>query len=156
MDGVAMVFQSELTMLDEGLYTCQASFYHHTATVNIEVEIMNKEEQLSENLPCSIFHLHWENRVTCLLLIMSTYCIWYFIRLRSSIWLWQVCVCVSALVTMICIGSALAIICITVVMFWLCWWVKCLKCHVAAWQVMSWRANEGNAAGETQYETNRM
>lgn len=47
MDGVAMVFQSELTMLDEGLYTCQASFYHHTATVNIEVEIMNKEEQLT-------------------------------------------------------------------------------------------------------------
>ncbi|XP_059187195.1 uncharacterized protein si:ch211-149e23.4 [Centropristis striata] len=43
MDGVAMVFQPELTEQDEGLYTCWASFYHHTAAVNIQVEVMNKD-----------------------------------------------------------------------------------------------------------------
>ncbi|XP_042271047.1 uncharacterized protein si:ch211-149e23.4 isoform X1 [Thunnus maccoyii] len=43
MEGVAMVFQSELTEQDEGLYTCRASFYHHTAAVNIQVEIMSED-----------------------------------------------------------------------------------------------------------------
>lgn len=51
MEGHAMVFQSELTEADEGLYTCQASFYHHTATVNILVEVMSKDRQFGENLP---------------------------------------------------------------------------------------------------------
>ncbi|KAF3847526.1 hypothetical protein F7725_020554 [Dissostichus mawsoni] len=46
MDGVAMVFPSELTEQDEGLYSCQASFYHHTATVNIQVEVTNEEKHL--------------------------------------------------------------------------------------------------------------
>ncbi|XP_051253641.1 uncharacterized protein si:ch211-149e23.4 [Dicentrarchus labrax] len=44
MEGLAMVFQSALTELDEGLYTCQASFYHHTATVNIQVEVMSEDK----------------------------------------------------------------------------------------------------------------
>uniref|UniRef100_A0A3Q3FZR2 Si:ch211-149e23.4 n=1 Tax=Labrus bergylta TaxID=56723 RepID=A0A3Q3FZR2_9LABR len=44
MNGAAMVFPSELTEQDEGLYTCRASFYHHTASVNIQVE---KRESLS-------------------------------------------------------------------------------------------------------------
>nr|XP_046245035.1 uncharacterized protein si:ch211-149e23.4 [Scatophagus argus] len=43
-EGVAMVFRSEVTEWDEGLYTCQASFYHHTATVNIQVEVMSEEK----------------------------------------------------------------------------------------------------------------
>ncbi|XP_049431658.1 uncharacterized protein si:ch211-149e23.4 isoform X1 [Epinephelus fuscoguttatus] len=47
MEGHAMVFQSELTEADEGLYTCQASFYHHTATVNILVEVMSKDRQFA-------------------------------------------------------------------------------------------------------------
>ncbi|XP_044058633.1 uncharacterized protein si:ch211-149e23.4 isoform X2 [Siniperca chuatsi] len=44
MEGVAMVFQSELTERDEGLYTCWASFYHHIATVNIQVEVMSEDK----------------------------------------------------------------------------------------------------------------
>lgn len=44
MDGVAMVFQSKLTEQDEGLYTCRASFYHHKATVNIQVEVSSEEK----------------------------------------------------------------------------------------------------------------
>ncbi|XP_068571384.1 hemicentin-2 [Cebidichthys violaceus] len=47
MDGVAMVFQSELTEQDEGLYCCRAFFYHHTATVNIQVEVTSEDEQLA-------------------------------------------------------------------------------------------------------------
>ncbi|CAJ1065032.1 uncharacterized protein si:ch211-149e23.4 isoform X1 [Xyrichtys novacula] len=39
MDGAAMVFPSEPTELDEGLYTCRASFYHHSTTVKIQVEV---------------------------------------------------------------------------------------------------------------------
>ncbi|XP_070685452.1 uncharacterized protein [Pempheris klunzingeri] len=44
MEGAAMVFQSELTERDEGLYTCWASFYHHTAIVNIQVEVMSEDK----------------------------------------------------------------------------------------------------------------
>ncbi|TMS07653.1 Poliovirus receptor-like protein, partial [Larimichthys crocea] len=44
MEGDAMVFQPEITEKDEGLYTCQASFYHHTATVNIQVEVMSEDK----------------------------------------------------------------------------------------------------------------
>ncbi|XP_068441683.1 uncharacterized protein si:ch211-149e23.4 [Clinocottus analis] len=47
MDGVAMVFQSELTERDEGLYSCRASFYHHSATVNIQVEVTSEDKQLA-------------------------------------------------------------------------------------------------------------
>ncbi|KAK2846796.1 hypothetical protein Q5P01_009795 [Channa striata] len=43
MEGLAMVFQSELTEQDAGVYTCQATFYHHMATVNIQVEVMSEE-----------------------------------------------------------------------------------------------------------------
>ncbi|KAM9853277.1 uncharacterized protein ACBR49_004115 [Aulostomus maculatus] len=44
MEGVAMIFRSEVTEQDEGLYTCQASFYHHFATVDIQVEVMSNEK----------------------------------------------------------------------------------------------------------------
>ncbi|KAM3615504.1 uncharacterized protein V6R79_003162 [Siganus canaliculatus] len=44
MDGAAMVFPSQITGQDEGLYTCQASFYHHRATVSIQVEIASEDK----------------------------------------------------------------------------------------------------------------
>ncbi|XP_074535110.1 uncharacterized protein LOC141797538 [Halichoeres trimaculatus] len=44
MDGSAMVFPSELTEQDEGLYICQASFFHHKATVVIQVEISHADK----------------------------------------------------------------------------------------------------------------
>lgn len=44
MEGAAIVFRSVVTEQDEGLYTCQASFYHHAATVNIQVEVMDDDK----------------------------------------------------------------------------------------------------------------
>ncbi|XP_026154897.1 uncharacterized protein LOC113125576 isoform X2 [Mastacembelus armatus] len=44
MEGLAIVFQPDLSEQDEGLYTCQASFYHHKATVDIQVEIMSQDK----------------------------------------------------------------------------------------------------------------
>lgn len=50
MEGAVMVFQSEVTEQDNGLYTCQASFYHHRSTVSILVEVMSEEKLLCEFL----------------------------------------------------------------------------------------------------------
>ncbi|XP_034024247.1 uncharacterized protein si:ch211-149e23.4 [Thalassophryne amazonica] len=44
MEGVTLIFETELTERDEGLYMCQASFYHHTAAVHIQVELMSEEK----------------------------------------------------------------------------------------------------------------
>lgn len=52
-----MVFQSEVTEQDEGLYTCQASFYHHTAVVSFQVDIMSKDRLLCEDSLRCVFHL---------------------------------------------------------------------------------------------------
>ncbi|KAM8904565.1 uncharacterized protein AB9W97_008164 [Spinachia spinachia] len=46
MEGDAMVF-SPLTERDEGLYSCRASFYHHAATVHIQVEVTSEDKQLA-------------------------------------------------------------------------------------------------------------
>lgn len=43
-----MVFLSKVTEEDEGFYTCQASFYHHRATVNIHVEVMSEKKLFGE------------------------------------------------------------------------------------------------------------
>ncbi|XP_022615495.1 uncharacterized protein LOC111232319 [Seriola dumerili] len=45
VERLEIVFQSELTEQDEGLYTCWASFYHHTAMVKIQVEVMSEDKQ---------------------------------------------------------------------------------------------------------------
>ncbi|KAG7480142.1 synaptoproteinsis syg-2-like isoform X1 [Solea senegalensis] len=44
MEGLEMVFPSEITEEDRGLYTCCASFYHHAATVKIQVEVMSESK----------------------------------------------------------------------------------------------------------------
>ncbi|XP_064830924.1 uncharacterized protein LOC135546431 isoform X2 [Oncorhynchus masou masou] len=48
MDGGALLFQSKVTEQDAGLYTCHASFYHHKASVLIQVEVTSEDKQLSE------------------------------------------------------------------------------------------------------------
>ncbi|XP_024298609.1 uncharacterized protein si:ch211-149e23.4 isoform X1 [Oncorhynchus tshawytscha] len=48
MDGRALLFHSEVTEREAGLYTCQASFYHHQASVLIQVEVTSEDKQLSE------------------------------------------------------------------------------------------------------------
>ncbi|XP_029372764.1 uncharacterized protein LOC115052654 isoform X2 [Echeneis naucrates] len=47
MEGLAIVFQSEVTERDEGLYTCRASFDRHSATVKIQVEVTSEDKQLA-------------------------------------------------------------------------------------------------------------
>eukprot|EP00066_Takifugu_rubripes_P017607 XP_011606873.1 PREDICTED: uncharacterized protein LOC105417078 [Takifugu rubripes] len=47
MDGDAMVFQQEVTEEDAGLYTCQASFYHHAAMVSFQVDVMSEDRLLA-------------------------------------------------------------------------------------------------------------
>uniref|UniRef100_A0A3P8VDT7 Ig-like domain-containing protein n=1 Tax=Cynoglossus semilaevis TaxID=244447 RepID=A0A3P8VDT7_CYNSE len=52
-EGSAVVFQSGLTEEDQGLYTCRASFYHHGATVRIQVEVTSQDEQFGQGLLCT-------------------------------------------------------------------------------------------------------
>ncbi|XP_029026444.1 uncharacterized protein si:ch211-149e23.4 isoform X2 [Betta splendens] len=47
MEGLKMAFQAAITERDEGLYTCTASFYHHTAQVQFHVEVMCEEKLLA-------------------------------------------------------------------------------------------------------------
>lgn len=49
MEGDAMVFQSEVTVQDGGLYTCRASFYHHAATVSFQVDVMSEDRLFGED-----------------------------------------------------------------------------------------------------------
>lgn len=56
-EGSAMIFQSELAELNKGLYTCWASFCHHTATVSFQVEVTTRLEQLGTCLPRWAFAL---------------------------------------------------------------------------------------------------
>lgn len=44
----SMVLDWEVGERDAGLYSCQASFYHHTATVSFLVEVMSEEKLLGE------------------------------------------------------------------------------------------------------------
>ncbi|KAG7471258.1 hypothetical protein MATL_G00122560 [Megalops atlanticus] len=45
-EGGALVFPSEVTQRDTGLYTCHASFCHHSASVLIQVEIASRDFDL--------------------------------------------------------------------------------------------------------------
>lgn len=49
VDGSAMILPSEQV---NGLYTCWASFYHHKASINIQVEVTSGDELISKYL-CS-------------------------------------------------------------------------------------------------------
>lgn len=46
-----MLFQSAVTEQDGGLYKCQASFYHHTATVSFQVDVMCEDRLLCKGSP---------------------------------------------------------------------------------------------------------
>ncbi|XP_014909178.1 uncharacterized protein LOC106960552 [Poecilia latipinna] len=45
LDGAAMILQSDPLGQNKGLYTCFASFYHHTASVSFQVEVLRESEQ---------------------------------------------------------------------------------------------------------------
>lgn len=59
-----MVFEWEITERDAGLYSCQASFYHHVATVSFLAEVMSEEKLFGESLPCRVYVLHSEQPFT--------------------------------------------------------------------------------------------
>ncbi|XP_075892561.1 uncharacterized protein LOC142895421 isoform X2 [Nelusetta ayraudi] len=44
MEESAMVFEEKVREQDAGVYSCRASFYHHTATVSFLVEVMSDEK----------------------------------------------------------------------------------------------------------------
>ncbi|XP_023207186.1 uncharacterized protein LOC102227050 [Xiphophorus maculatus] len=46
LDGAAVILQSDPSGQNKGLYTCFASFYHHTASVSFQVEVLSESEQL--------------------------------------------------------------------------------------------------------------
>ncbi|KAG9348500.1 hypothetical protein JZ751_002236 [Albula glossodonta] len=49
-EGSAMVFPSEVSERDAGLYTCHASFYHHSTSVPFQVDVDSGDFQLSVSL----------------------------------------------------------------------------------------------------------
>ena len=100
-----MVFWSELTEQDEGLYTCRASFYHHAASVSIQVEVSSEDQQLGEN---SDQHADICFQFQCGFLGLSV----NICGFNHS---------VPALMSMICMSSAFAIFLIFVVVLWACW-----------------------------------
>ncbi|KAM4628441.1 hemicentin-2 [Polymixia lowei] len=70
MEGVALVFQSEVTEQDEGLYTCRAAFYHHKATVYIQVDVILGDKKLLLAIIC----LSSASAITLFFVI----CLWVF------------------------------------------------------------------------------
>lgn len=76
MERTAMVFPSELTEQDEGLYTCQVSFYHHRATVNIQVEVKSVDKLFAQGAMISI------SLATAILLILIV-TLWVFCKINS-------------------------------------------------------------------------
>lgn len=58
MEESAMVFEEKVRERDAGVYSCRASFYHHTATVSFLVEVMSDEKLFGECL-----HLTLERNV---------------------------------------------------------------------------------------------
>ncbi|KAM9318316.1 uncharacterized protein KZ484_022617 isoform 2-T2 [Pholidichthys leucotaenia] len=71
MDGAAIIFPSALTEQDKGLYICQASFYHHTATVSIQVEDTSEEQMF---VLVAIMCLSSASAITLVLVIILCVC----------------------------------------------------------------------------------
>ncbi|XP_078785695.1 uncharacterized protein si:ch211-149e23.4 isoform X1 [Oryzias latipes] len=59
------VDESAMILQDEGLYSCRASFYHHTASMTIQVEVTDEDEQFMQIMVICI------SSVTAVLLILG-------------------------------------------------------------------------------------
>lgn len=79
VEGSALVFPSAVTERETGLYTCQASFYHHKATTLIQLEVNSEDHELSECF-YSIVDLLYEDR-------QPQYCCAFFL----IVVLYQIC-----------------------------------------------------------------
>nr|XP_046171961.1 uncharacterized protein si:ch211-149e23.4 isoform X2 [Oncorhynchus gorbuscha] len=70
MDGGALLFQSKVTEQDAGLYTCHASFYHHKASVLIQVEVTSEDKQLM-----MVFIVCFSSAAAISILLIVTWCV---------------------------------------------------------------------------------
>ncbi|XP_023836019.1 uncharacterized protein si:ch211-149e23.4 isoform X3 [Salvelinus sp. IW2-2015] len=70
MDGGALLFQSKVTEQDAGLYTCHASFYHHKASVLIQVEVTSENQQLM-----MVFIVCFSSAAAITILLIVTLCV---------------------------------------------------------------------------------
>ncbi|XP_029528397.2 uncharacterized protein LOC115136772 isoform X3 [Oncorhynchus nerka] len=70
MDGRALLFHSEVTEQEAGLYTCQASFYHHQASVLIQVEVTSEDKQLM-----IVFIVCFSSAAAITILLIVTLCV---------------------------------------------------------------------------------
>ncbi|XP_024300900.1 uncharacterized protein LOC112267073 isoform X2 [Oncorhynchus tshawytscha] len=70
MDGGALLFQSKVTDQDAGLYTCHASFYHHKASVLIQVEVTSEDKQLM-----MVFIVCFSSAAAISILLIVTLCV---------------------------------------------------------------------------------
>ncbi|XP_052323566.1 uncharacterized protein si:ch211-149e23.4 isoform X4 [Oncorhynchus keta] len=70
MDGRALLFHSEVTEREAGLYTCQASFYHHQASVLIQVEVTSEDKQLM-----IVFIICFSSAAAITILLIVTLCV---------------------------------------------------------------------------------
>ncbi|XP_041734862.1 uncharacterized protein LOC121568381 [Coregonus clupeaformis] len=70
MDGEALLFQSEVTEREAGLYTCHASFYHHQASVLIQVEVTSENQQL-----IMVFIVCFSSAAAITILLIVTLCV---------------------------------------------------------------------------------
>ncbi|XP_055751707.1 uncharacterized protein LOC129832016 isoform X4 [Salvelinus fontinalis] len=70
MDGGALLFQSKVTEQDAGLYTCHASFYHHKASVLIQVEVTSENQQLM-----MVFIVCFSSAAAIMILLIVTLCV---------------------------------------------------------------------------------
>ncbi|KAK6296723.1 hypothetical protein J4Q44_G00328650 [Coregonus suidteri] len=70
MDGRALLFQSEVTKREAGLYTCHASFYHHQASVLIQVEVTSEDQQLM-----IVFIVCFSSAAAITILLIVTLCV---------------------------------------------------------------------------------
>lgn len=141
MDGRALLFQSEVTEREAGLYTCQASFYHHQASVLIQVEVTSEDKQLSEctlTLSCisettiyKIFQCFLVN-IQKWLAYYNFNIIWIYFHLQQVFHsihfdfvlpdVFLLCVC-AVIVFIVCFSSAAAITILLIVTLCVFWWV---------------------------------
>nr|XP_046150214.1 uncharacterized protein LOC123992763 isoform X4 [Oncorhynchus gorbuscha] len=70
MDGRALLFHSEVTEREAGIYTCQASFYHHQASALIQVEVTSEDKQLM-----IVFIVCFSSAAAITILLIVTLCV---------------------------------------------------------------------------------
>ncbi|XP_048837408.1 uncharacterized protein si:ch211-149e23.4 isoform X2 [Brienomyrus brachyistius] len=77
--GAAIVFPSPVSLHDAGLYTCRASFHHHSATLSLQVEVTEEEQEL-----WNIFMICFPTALAVALILIVFACVLWKYRADSS------------------------------------------------------------------------